>query len=403
MKGIPIFPIMRMHQFRPLLVVAIVGALVWSMVVSEAAAQQGPGGGGLVSLEHDLEITQPGAGTTERLGLGEALRRLNIPSVSLALIEGDKLIWAGAYGNASTRTLYQAASLSKLVAAVAALRLVRQGRLGLDRDVNAGLVSWHVPESNLTREHPVTLRGLLSMTGGIGVPGYLGYEPGSLLPSLVQILDGVPPANSPPVRVEYVPGSTYAYSGGGYEIVQALIEDVTHRPFADAMQDLVLQPLGMSDSFFAQPPPPALLGRVATGHKASGAELPGGWRVVPELAAGGLWSTPTDLAKLLIMISRAYRGEDIRLLDQETAKVMLTPQNGGPDGLGAALGGSGRALVLMKRGQNVGYQGYMLVFPVTGQGMVVMTGSDNGTTLANALIRRAAAALHWPPLDALLD
>src|SRR5689334_10718160 len=153
-KLCPFFPIMRMHQFRPLLVVAIVGALVWSMVVSESAAQQGPGGGGLVSLEHDLEITQPSAGTTERLDLGEALRRLNIPSVSIALIEGDKLIWAGAYGNASTRTLYQAASLSKLVAAVAALRLVRQGRLGLDRDVNAGLVSWHVLESNLTREHP---------------------------------------------------------------------------------------------------------------------------------------------------------------------------------------------------------------------------------------------------------
>jgi len=278
-----------MRQFRPLLVVAIIGALVGSMVPNEPAAQQDPGRSGLASLEHDLEITQPGAGTTERLGLGEALLRLNIPSVSITLIEGDKLIGADAYGNASARTLYQAASLSKLVTAVAALRLVQQGRLDLDRDVKFELISWQVPESNLTRGHPVTLRGLLSMTGGIGVPGYFGYEPGSPLPNLVQILDGVPPANSPPVRVEYVPGTQYAYSGGGYEIVQALIEDVTHRPFAAAMQDLVLRPLGMSDSVFAQPPPPALLGRVATGHKASGANCraAGAWcRSWPRVACG---------------------------------------------------------------------------------------------------------------------
>ena len=285
----------------------------------------------------------------------------------------------------------------------AALRLVQQGKLDLDRDVNETLVSWHVPASALTIGHKVTLRGLLSMTGGVGVSGYRGYDPGAPRPSLVQILDGVPPANSPPVRVERVPGQAYAYSGGGYEIVQALVEDSTRRPFAEAMQDLLLRPFGMSNSVFVQPPSPAMLGRVAAGHTTSGTELPGGWRVVPELAAGGLWSTPTDLAKLLIAIARAYQGEDTRLLDRATARTMLTPQNGGPYGLGAALAGLGSSLVFMKRGQNVGYQGYMLMFPETGQGMVIMTGSDNGTTLATALLRRAAVVLHWPPLGPLLD
>jgi CubicO group peptidase (beta-lactamase class C family) len=159
----------------------------------------------------------------------------------------------------------------------------------------------------------------------------------------------------------------------------------------------------MSDSFFAQPPPYALLERVATGHHADGTELPGGWRVIPELAAGGMWSTPTDLAKLLLAISRAFRGDDNRLLDREMIRAMLTLQDPGPYGLGGALGGSGRGLVLMKRGQNVGYQGYMLIFPQTGQGMVVMTGSDNGTTLATALLHRAAVVFHWPKLGPLLD
>ncbi|MBV8458944.1 MAG: beta-lactamase family protein [Acetobacteraceae bacterium] len=281
--------------------------------------------------------------------------------------------------------------------------LVQQRRLALDRDVNADLTSWHVPPTNLTRGHPVTLRGLLSMTAGIGVPGYLGYRPGAPLPALVQILNGTPPANSPPVHVEYIPGSAYDYSGGGYEIVQALIEDVTRLSFPQAMQDLVLGPVGMSNSAFAQPPSPAMRRRLATGHYTNGAELPGGWRITPELAAGGLWSTPADLGKLLVAIARSYQSASDTLLTQEVARTMLTPQNGGPYGLGAPLSGSGRGLVLMKRGQNIGYQSYMLLFPATSQGMVVMTGSDNGTTLATALIRRAGTSQRWPPLGALLD
>ncbi len=377
---------------------------LWIAVITNAFAQQ-PSSPGPAPMEHGLEIIDTGLSAPQHLDLDQALQALKIPSVSVALIDRGEVAWARAYGGsgASTRTLYQAASLSKLVAAVAAMRLVQQGRLDLDGNVNAALSSWHIPDSALTRGHPVTVRGLLSMTGGIGVPGYVGYEPGVPLPTLVQILDGVPPANSPPVRVEIVPGSRYAYSGGGYEIVQAIIQDVTQRPFEEALQDLVLRPAGMADSLFAQPLPTTLVPRAATGHDADGRELPGGWRVVPELAAGGLWSTPTDLAKLLIEIARAYRGEASRLLDRETARAMLTPQNGGPYGLGGAVSGSGPSLVLMKRGQNIGYQSYMLIFPETGQGIVVMTCSDNGTTLATALIHRAALAYGWPPLSALPD
>jgi CubicO group peptidase (beta-lactamase class C family) len=355
------------------------------------------------AIERDLDIVRPGA-APQRLDLAAALRTLPVPSVSIALIDKGRLAWTHRYGTgASVRTPYQAASLSKLVTAVAALRLVEQGLLDLDRNVNDDLGAWRIPDSELTREHPVTLRGLLSMTGGIGVPGYLGYAPGAPLPTLIQILDGKPPANSPPVRVVSVPGSAYAYSGGGYEIVQALIEAKTGKPFAVAMQDLVLRPAGMKRSAFAQPPPKALARHVATGHGGDGRELPGGWRVIPELAAGGLWSTPTDLARLLIALAHAYRGERNPLLRQTLAREMMTRQNNGPYGLGGAVAGSGRSLVLMKRGQNIGYQAYMLIFPETGQGIVVMTGSDNGTTLATALIRRVAAVYRWPPLGALAD
>jgi CubicO group peptidase (beta-lactamase class C family) len=355
-------------------------------------------------IERSLEITRPGASVAEALDLTGALAALTIPSVSIAIIDHDRIVWARAFGaDATPRTLFQAASLSKLVTAVAALRLVQDGRLNLDRDVNAELTEWHVPPSAMTGSSPVTLRGLLSMTAGIGVPGYLGYAPGAPLPNLTQILDGIPPANSPPVRVEAVPGQRYAYSGGGYEIVQAIIQDATHQSFDAAMQRLVLRPVGMADSAFVQPLPASLVARAATGHSGDGNELPGGWRVVPELAAGGLWSTPTDLARLLIAIAGSYRGKPSALLVDTLARSMLARQNGGPYGLGGAVSGFGRDLVLMKRGQNIGYQSYMLVFPNTGQGIVVMTNSDNGTTLAAALVRRAAQVYRWPMLDGLPD
>src|SRR3954454_12081285 len=218
--------------------------LLWPLPAWGGFIERPRGGDDLSAITRELTITPPD-GVVQRLDLADALRYLRIPSVSIALIDKGELVTVRVFGEGvSARTLYQAASLSKLVAAVAALRLVNQQRLDLDRDVNADLVSWQVPATPLTRDHPVTLRGLLSMTSGIGVPGYLGYEPGSPLPSLVQILDGTPPANSPPVHVEYLPGSYFLYSGGGYEIVQAVIEDATRRSFDAALQELVFRPLG---------------------------------------------------------------------------------------------------------------------------------------------------------------
>jgi CubicO group peptidase (beta-lactamase class C family) len=383
---------------RPLWI-ALAGALIWLLANDGRDAQSRPTSEAK-PLETDLDVQPPGE-PSRHVTLTLALRILKVPSVSIATISEDRIDWAAAYGGASTRTAYQAGSMSKTVAAVAALRLVEQGRLALDRDVNTELTSWHIPRTSLTRGHPVTLRRLLSMTAGINVPGFVGYRPDETLPSLVQILEGTPPANSPPVRVVHTPGTGYAYSGGGYEIVQALIQDASRQPYAELVKELVLQPVEMNDSFFGQRPR-APGQQMATGHLSSGAELPDGWRAMPEMAAGGLWSTPTDLARLLIAISQSYKGADDALLSKAMARAMMK-QNGGPYGLGVAVSGSGRSLVLMKRGQNVGYQGYMLIFPATGQGIVVMANSDNGTTLATSIIRRAASVFHWPHLGELHD
>ena len=212
------------------------------------------------------------------------------------------------------------------------MRLIEAGQLTLDEDVNAKLTSWRVPDNAFDKDHAVTLRGLLSMTGGIGVPGFAGYAAGAPLPTLTQILDGTPPANSPPVTVIAVPGSAYHYSGGGYEIVEALVSDIAHVPYPEVMDDLVLEAAGMRHSTFTQPLPQHLAGQAAAGHFGDGQEIPGRWRVVPEHAAGGLWSASSDLANLLILVGRAWRGESRLFLAPETVREMLTRQNGGPMG-----------------------------------------------------------------------
>jgi CubicO group peptidase (beta-lactamase class C family) len=380
--------------YRRLFVLIVVAASLFSSPHAFAAE--------LSDIEINLTITVDGA--EKQVSLGEAMASLNIPAASIALIDQDRIAFARAYGDGVTPdTLFQAASLSKFVAAVGAMRLVDQKRLSLDADVNASLTSWKVAANAFDETHPVTLRGLLSMTGGIGVPGFIGYEVGAPLPTLTQILDGAPPANSPPVTVIAVPGGAYHYSGGGFEIAEALMVDTLHAPFPEAMVALVLRPAEMMHSTFAQPPPPELAGVAAKGHYGDGQEIPGGFRVCPEHAAAGLWSTPSDLANLLLLVGRAWRGESRLFLSLEAAREMLKPQNGGPYGLGAAVRDLDGSLVVMKRGQNVGYQGYLILLPGEGQGLVVMTNSDNGSILAEALARRAGQLFGWPKLGTLPD
>jgi CubicO group peptidase (beta-lactamase class C family) len=349
-------------------------------------------------------LVVPVDGVDKTLTLEDAMAALSIPSVSIALIDGDRIAFAQAYGASSTpETIYQAASLSKFVAAVGAMRLVEVKRLDLDADVNASLATWKVPQNGFDKDHPVTLRGLLSMTAGIGVPGFLGYAIGDEVPNLTQILYGVPPANSPPITVIAEPGSVYRYSGGSYEVAEALMVDTMGTSFPDLMKEVVLDPAGMSRSSFATALSADLDRKAMHGHLADGSEIPGGYHLFPEHAAAGLWSTPTDLANLLILIGRAWRGESQLFLAPQTVREMLTPQNGGPYGLGAAIGKADGVLTVMKRGQNAGFQSYLILLPAEGKGMVVMTNRDNGSILAEALIRRAAQLFDWPALGPLED
>ncbi len=320
------------------------------------------------------------------------------------MIDGFDLAWARGYGApeagsaepVTADTLFQAASISKPVAAVGALALVQEGRLSLDADVNGALRSWQVPQNELTSGAPVTLRGLLTHGAGLTVRGFPGYAAGEAVPTLLQVLDGSGPANSAPIRVEAVPGSRYSYSGGGYVVLQQLLEDVAGRPFDELLRQTVLDPIGMAHSTFEQPLPAGYHALAATGHRPDGPPVAGRWHTYPEMAAAGLWTTPGDLALFALELMRAWKGEANRVLSPGMAREMLRRHIGGW-GLGLAVEGHGAALHMLHEGWNQGFRALMVAFLEAGQGAVVMTNSDNVDLLWEIAIG-IAGVYRWPSL-----
>jgi CubicO group peptidase (beta-lactamase class C family) len=325
----------------------------------------------------------------------------HVPGVSIAVIHRGRIDWARGYGvrergrseRVDSMTLFQAASISKPVSAVVALRMVEAGVLTLDEDVNRKLRSWRVPENEFTKNQPVTLRRLLSHSAGLNMHGVPSFASGVELPTLVQILNAECPASVEPVRPVVEPGTTYRYSGGGYIVLQLLLTDVAGRPFAPLAHKLVLIPAGMTSSTFEQPLPPEFQSRAAAGHLGDGTRVSGSWHTYPEQAAGGLWTTPRDLASFVIELWRSYHGLSDTLLPQRLARLMLTRQID-DFGLGFLLP-SGGVFRFQHGGSNVGYRCHLVLSVDIPDGVVIMTNGDSGEKVINEVFQAIALAYGW--------
>jgi CubicO group peptidase (beta-lactamase class C family) len=301
----------------------------------------------------------------------------------------------GTADSVTAETLFQAASISKPVAATAMLQLVQEGKLALDENVNSYLKSWQLPDNAFTATEKVTLRRIASHSAGLTVHGFPGYHADSAVPTVVQVLDGARPANTAPVRVDTLPGSLWRYSGGGTTIMQLVVMDVSGQPFAEVMRQRVLEPVGMSRSTYEQPLPEARGTEAARGHRRDGSLLPGRWHTYPEQAAAGLWTTPTDLAKWALAIDAARRGAPGSVLSQATASEMLTVQKG-MVGLGPFIEGTGTGQHFGHGGSNEGFRATVIFFPATGQGAAVMSNNDTGGDLNQEILYAIAAEYGWP-------
>jgi CubicO group peptidase (beta-lactamase class C family) len=332
------------------------------------------------------------------------------PGASVAVIDNFDVAWArgvgkpaiGAADMVSEHTPFQVGSISKPVFALAVMKLVEAGRLDLDADVNDYLKSWKVP-TNAGWRPRLTLRHLLSHTAGTTVHGFAGYPVAGPLPTVEQVLQGLPPANSQPVVVDLLPGMQFRYSGGGITIAQQVVVDVTGKSFPDLMRDLVLAPLGMSDSSFEQPSPRVWQGKAAMGHPWNAVQTPGGFRVFPEMAAAGLWTTAADLASLGADLLRTLRGEASPLgLSSDAIAGMLRPQlknqEIGQDfvGLGWFCAGRDKEFCFGHPGMNDGFSAQVRLFPALGKGAVVMLNSIQGEFLRNELLDAVGREYQWP-------
>ncbi len=396
-----------MHLFRIHRISQSIAAVLFFFVVSAHAQTSGTQGERKRAVESNLsnainikDVETPG------MLLSAEMAAHKVPGVSIAVIRDGKIAWAAGYGvvaiggsDVTDETMFEAASMSKPVTALGVLKLAQEKNIDLDANVNLYLKRWKLPSNEFTADHKVTVRELLSHTSGIGThPGGV-YDPSQPLPTLLQALNGEKPAKTAPVRVEAVPGTRFAYSNGGYLILQMVIEDVSGETFAAYMEKNILKPLSMKHSTFEAPLPDRFIPSAATAYSGDGTKpIPPPQFYEPNLAAGGLWTTPIDLAKLLLELQKEYAGTSSRILNEKMARLMLTPGMGPSPtlhwGLGVEVGGDSDNPYLEQEGSAF-FQDDMVAY-VHGSGVVVMTSGGDGQTLAAEVVRSVSHVYQWP-------
>ena len=364
----------------------------------------------LAALDHGLRpmVIAPGE-ALPRWSLAERMRHYKVPGVAIAVLKNGEVVRAVGYGvrEAGTQdkvdgdTLFSVGSISKVVTAATTLRLVAQGRLDLDRNVDDYLKRWKLPASAEVPQPRVSLRMLMSHTSGLGVHGFADYQPGAPLPTLVQVLDGQTPAKGEAVRFKHAPGLLNDYSGGGVTVEQAAIEDATGQPLHQLAEAQVFAPLGMRRSTF-ESPLSAARGNIAKAHTSDGAPtaLPRGWESFAEAGASGLWTSAHDLGRFIGSLIKSYQGR-ADFLPQPLATAMMTEVSPSTFGLGPRLGGTGVGRHFFHMGANESYLAFMEGYPETGDGYVILTNGSKGGDLAAEIRNALADAINLgahPPL-----
>lgn len=326
--------------------------------------------------------------------LHDRMVHYHTPGISVAVINDFEIEWARGFGvcdsrykrKVTTNTLFQAGSISKPIFALGVMRLVQEGRLSLDEDVECYLNTWHIPINEGWRPK-LTLRQLLSHTAGLTVHGFPGYQVSEPLPSATQVLNGESPANTARVEVNILPGLQSRYSGGGTIVAQQVLVDFLKKPFPQIMREMVFEPLRLTNSTYEQSLPEQWAKRTATAHPWKGIPLKGKHHVYPEMAAAGLWTTATDLAKVgMEMLQVLNQRKAPALLTKETIETMLYPQLedqkiGENDfiGLGFFCGGKEESFNFGHGGWDEGFVTEMRFYKNLGKGAVILFNSNEGS------------------------
>ena len=331
----------------------------------------------------------------KKWSLKERMAYYNVNAVSIAVIKDYKVEWVKAYGYAdvsekklaTTETLFQAASISKSLNSLGVLKLVEEGKLGLDNDINNYLKDWKFPYDSVSKGKKISIANLLNHKAGLSVGGFGGYAKVEKLPTTIETLDGIKPSNSNAVRSIFEPGLKFQYSGGGTTITQLILENTTGEKYEDYMMKNVLTPLGMSNSSFNQPPSKEKEYLLATGYN-NGKEAEGKYHIYPEKAAAGLWTNPTDLSKYIIETQLSLLGKSNKILSQEMSAKRVE------NNFGVFLNDFNGAKYFGHSGGNEGFVCYYVGSLENGNGLVVMTNGRN-MKLVEEVVNSIASINKW--------
>lgn len=382
---------------------SLINLLVFFAIASPVVAQ--------TKIEIDQSISQVESGLMPAIRFGDEalwslesrMKHYNVPGLSIAVIKDSKIIWSKGYGYAdieskkpvSSKTLFQAGSISKPVTAYAVLKELERGKLNPSIDINTFLKSWTIPANENTKESKVSIQNILSHTAGLTVAGFDGYERGTPIPSLLQILGGQSPANSKAIMVNKVPGKSFRYSGGGYTVLQQLLIDLKHKDFETIMKETVPNPLAMTNSTFSQSLTEIQARNAATAYHNDGTEVKGKYHIYPELAAAGLWTTAEDLAKYVIDIQNTLNNKSHKVISKKTAAEFTSPFKDPFVGLGMFLDNKKGQVYFIHGGINEGFQSLFVGSKTSGDGVVILT-NTNKQQFIDELVRSVANVYQWP-------
>jgi CubicO group peptidase (beta-lactamase class C family) len=351
-------------------------------------------------IEKNLVPVHYLTGSTYKKSIQQIMKADRIAGVSIAFVDNGKIAWQRTYGYSqledstavTPHTVFNGASLSKPVTAMAALRLVELGTLNLNENVNNYLEGWKVPENEFTAQEKVTLKRLMGHTAGFDRYVQSSFYPDEALPTITQMLTGAYPSVDPAVSLIYVPGEKQLYSNPGYSVMEKLIEDVTDKQFNTVLTELIFEPCGMTESSFEQPVPDRLTQQMATGYSNDLQPYP--YKLFPYKAAGGIWTTPTDLAKFLATVLKDHQLGSNTILSQQMTDSIFAKS---PTRLGFAkiYHDESQDVLIEHWGSNSGFTCYMVASPKHNQALVIMTNSDNGMSLMSYITRAMAVEYDW--------
>lgn len=376
----------------------VINTFFWAVPGSQSTDTQG-----LVGLTQMLRPRFTVGTVMPRYTLKERMAHYGVPAVAIGVIRGGELVHAEGFGvlqagadtPVDSDTLFSAGSVSKIATAALILKLHADAKLNIDADIRRYLKSWPWPSYEKQADIPVSLRMLLSHTGGFNLHGFSDFMPGAQLPTVYDTLNGTGPSQDEPLTLLFKPGKRYKYSGGGYTLAQLVATDILNTSFPAAAKAELFDVVGMRRSNFTNPLPDSTT-NVAKAHDRDGTPvaLPRGYQAMPEMAASGLWTSAHDLGQLVAALIRSYQTEGA-FLPQSLAIDMMTQIAPSEHGLGPRLEGMGRNRFFHHAGSNDSYKTWMEGHLATGDGLVVLTNGTKGDDLFIEIRNAAADAFGW--------